>query len=106
LAGATLGGRPLADWSMREALSQVMSAEGYRFVNEGFGYDSGVVGFNVADALPYMLGAGHPGLKAVVPEAAWTKSLKSYPRVSSHAVARSHSTTSFSPSSSTMAPSG
>ena len=69
LAGATLGGRPLADWSMRDALSQVLSAEGYRFVNEAFGYDSGVVGFNVADALPYMLGAGHPGLKAIVPEA-------------------------------------
>jgi monoamine oxidase len=69
LAGATFGGRPLADWSMREALSQVLSADGYRFVNEAFGYDSGVVGFNVADALPYMLGAGHPGLKAIVPDA-------------------------------------
>lgn len=69
LAGATFGGRPLADWSMRDALSQVLSAEGYRFLNDAFGYDSGVVGFNVADALPYMLGAGHPGLKAIVPDA-------------------------------------
>ena len=69
LAGAMFGGRPLADWSMRDALSEVLSTEGYRFVNEAFGYDSGVVGFNVADALPYMLGAGHPGLKAHVPDA-------------------------------------
>ena len=61
-------GRALRDWTIGEALASVLSAEGHRFVSDAFGYDSGNVGQNAADAIPYFLGAGHPSGEARSPD--------------------------------------
>jgi monoamine oxidase len=44
--------RPLTDWAIGEALASVLSPAGHRFVNDAFGYDSGLRGQNAADAIP------------------------------------------------------
>ncbi|HLQ48674.1 MAG TPA: FAD-dependent oxidoreductase, partial [Candidatus Dormibacteraeota bacterium] len=62
-------GRPLADWAIGEALASVLSPAGHRFVNDAFGYDSGLRGQNAADAIPYLLGAGDPSGEARTPDA-------------------------------------
>lgn len=61
-------GHPLVDWSIGDALSSVLSPEGHRLVIDAFGYDSGLRGFNAGDSIPYMLGSGHPGMQARVPD--------------------------------------
>src|SRR5262245_12317807 len=61
-------GRPVTDWPMSEALTSVLGAEGYRFVADSFGYDSGLRSFNVADAIEYVLGGGDPSARAVTPD--------------------------------------
>ncbi|MEA2576531.1 MAG: hypothetical protein QOD78_119, partial [Chloroflexota bacterium] len=61
-------GRALTDWTIGDALASVLSAEGHRFVSDAFGYDSGNVGQNAADAIPYFLGAGHPSGEARSPD--------------------------------------
>jgi lysine 2-monooxygenase len=62
-------GRPLTDWAIGEALASVLSPAGHRFVNDAFGYDSGLRGQNAADAIPYLLGAGDPSGEARTPDA-------------------------------------
>jgi monoamine oxidase len=61
--------RPLTDWAIGEALASVLSPAGHRFVNDAFGYDSGLRGQNAADAIPYLLGAGDPSGEARTPDA-------------------------------------
>lgn len=48
-------GRPLRDWSLREALAAVLSEEGHRYVVDGFGYATGLADRNAADAIPWVL---------------------------------------------------
>ena len=62
-------GRTLTDWAIGPALASVLSPEGHRFVNDAFGYDSGLRGQNAADAIPYLLGAGDPSGEARTPDA-------------------------------------
>lgn len=62
-------GRPLSDWAIGTAMASVLSPEGHRFVNDAFGYDSGLRGQNAADAIPYLLGAGDPSGEARTPDA-------------------------------------
>ena len=47
-------GRPVIDWSIGEALTTVLSPEGYRFVADAFGYDA------VASVQPRRRNAVHP----------------------------------------------
>ena len=61
-------GRPLADWSIGDALASVFSPEVHRFVTDAFGYDSGLRGLNAGDAIPYLLGAGDPSGQARTPD--------------------------------------
>jgi monoamine oxidase len=67
-AGHRYLGRPLTDWPMAEALTSVLGPEGYRFVADSFGYDSGLRPFNVGDAIEYVLGGGDPSARAVTPD--------------------------------------
>ena len=60
-------GRPLADWSIGEAISTILSPRGHQFVADAFGYDSGLRPFNVVDAIPYLLGGGNPIAEARTP---------------------------------------
>ncbi|MEA2608456.1 MAG: hypothetical protein QOJ75_699 [Chloroflexota bacterium] len=60
--------RPLRDWAIGDALADVLSASAHRFVNDAFGYDSGLRGQNAADAIPYLLGAGDPSAVARTPD--------------------------------------
>ena len=64
---ATLGGRPLTDWSISEAVATILSPEGHRFATDSFGYDSGIRPHNAADAIQYVLGTGYPSGEARVP---------------------------------------
>jgi hypothetical protein len=61
------GDRPLADWSIGEALASVLSPDAHRFVTDAFGYDSGLTGFNAADAIPYLLGGNDPNATSRTP---------------------------------------
>jgi lysine 2-monooxygenase len=61
-------GRPLTDWTIAEALGTILSPEGYRFVADAFGYDSGLRAFNAADAIEYVLGGGDPSAVARTPD--------------------------------------
>ena len=51
-------GRAVIDWSIGEALTTVLSREGYQFVADAFGYDAGPRAFNLADGMQYILGGG------------------------------------------------
>jgi lysine 2-monooxygenase len=62
------GDRRLMDWAIGDAFASVLSPEGHRFVNDAFGYDSGLRGQNAADAIPYLLGAGDPSGEARTPD--------------------------------------
>jgi lysine 2-monooxygenase len=61
-------GRPLTDWSIGDALESELGPEGHRFVNDAFGYDSGMRAFNVGDAMQYLLGGGDPSAEARTPD--------------------------------------
>jgi monoamine oxidase len=67
-AGHRYQGRPLTAWPMGDALTSVLGPEGYCYVADSFGYDSGLRPFNVADAIEYLLGGGDPSARAVTPD--------------------------------------
>lgn len=48
-------GRPLRDWSLREALATVLSAEAHRYLVDAFGYEDVLSDRNAADAIPWIL---------------------------------------------------
>jgi monoamine oxidase len=60
--------RPLADWSIGEAIGSILSPEGRRYVTDSFGYDSGIRAFNIVDAIPFLLGGGNPNAEARTPD--------------------------------------
>ncbi len=60
-------GRPVIDWSIAEAMTTVLSPEGYRFVMDAFGYDTPRA-FNVADGMQYILGGGRGTGEARTPD--------------------------------------
>ena len=66
-------GRPVIDWSIAEAMTTVLSPEGYRFVMDAFGYDTPRA-FNVADGMQYILGGGRGTARREPPTRAWTRS--------------------------------
>jgi monoamine oxidase len=59
--------RPLADWSIGDALASVLSSGAHRLVTDAFGYDSGLRAQNAADAIPYLLGSGDPHAVSLTP---------------------------------------
>ena len=61
-------GRPVVEWSIAEALTTVLGPEGYRFVADAFGYDSGPRAFNLADGMEYILGGGRGHGEARTPD--------------------------------------
>jgi monoamine oxidase len=66
-ATQTFGGRPLADWSIGEAVATILSPAGHRFATDAFGYDSGIRPHNAGDAIQYLMGTGYPSGAARVP---------------------------------------
>jgi lysine 2-monooxygenase len=61
-------GRPLTDWTIGDALESGLGREGHRFVNDAFGYDSGMRAFNLGDAMEHLLGGGDPSAEARTPD--------------------------------------
>ena len=60
-------GRPVIEWSIEEAMTTVLSPDGYRFVMDAFGYDTPRA-FNVADGMQYILGGGRGTGEARTPD--------------------------------------
>jgi lysine 2-monooxygenase len=48
-------GRPLREWSLRDALATVLTEEAHRFLVDGFGYADVLADRNAADAIPWIL---------------------------------------------------
>jgi monoamine oxidase len=53
-------GRLLSDWTMRDALLSVLSAEAYALTVDWLGYSAIVGTRNAADAIPYVIGESRP----------------------------------------------
>jgi monoamine oxidase len=53
-------GRPLYEWTCRDALLAVMSAEAYRLIVDSIGYSAIVGTRNAADAIPYVVAEMKP----------------------------------------------
>lgn len=66
-AKASFAGRPLTDWSIHDAVAEVLSPYGHTFATDTFGYDSGIHPHNAADAIQYVMGTGYPSGRARVP---------------------------------------
>jgi monoamine oxidase len=65
--------RPLIDWSLSDVLATIRSPVGHRFVQDAFGYDSGLRPHNAADAIQFLLGGNDPTTEARVPVAGMTE---------------------------------
>jgi monoamine oxidase len=56
----TYNGRPLRNWNLAEVLATVLTEEGYRYVLDGFGYETLLGERNAADAIPWVLIEARP----------------------------------------------
>jgi len=61
-------GRRLSDWSIGEALQTVLSPEGWQYVRDAFGYDSGIRAFNAPDFIEFLGAGGDPTAEARTPD--------------------------------------
>ena len=60
--------RRVTDWAIGEALETVLGAEGRRFVNDAFGYDSGMRAFCAPDLVEFLFQGGDPAAEARTPD--------------------------------------
>jgi lysine 2-monooxygenase len=68
-AGGRLFGRPVTDWSIGEALQRILGDEARRFVNDAFGYDSGLRAFCAPDLVEFLFAGDDPRAEARTPDA-------------------------------------
>jgi monoamine oxidase len=61
-------GRRLTDWSIGDVLQSLLSAEGWRYVQDAFGYDSGIRAFNAIDFIEFLQSGGDPTAVARTPD--------------------------------------
>jgi monoamine oxidase len=61
-------GRRVTDWSIGDALRSSLSAEGWRYVRDAFGYDSGIRAFNATDFIEFLRSGGDPTAVARTPD--------------------------------------
>jgi phytoene dehydrogenase-like protein len=66
-AGEYLG-RRVSDWSIGEVLRGSLSADGWRYVHDAFGYDSGIRAFNATDFIEFLQAGGDPTAVARTPD--------------------------------------
>jgi lysine 2-monooxygenase len=66
-AGEYLG-RRVTDWSIGEVLRDILSVEGWRYVRDAFGYDSGIRAFNATDFIEFLQSGGDPTAVAKTPD--------------------------------------
>jgi monoamine oxidase len=69
-------GRRVTDWSMGDALRSSLSADGWRYVRDAFGYDSGIRAFNATDLIEFLRSGGDPTAVARTPD----RGMESIPR--------------------------
>jgi monoamine oxidase len=62
-------GRPVIDWAIGDALEAFLGSEGHRFVNDVFGYDSGMRAFCAPDLVEFLSDGGDPTAEARTPDA-------------------------------------
>ena len=61
-------GRPVTDWSIGEVLQRSLSADGWAYVRDAFGYDSGIRAFNATDFIEFLRSGGDPTAVARTPD--------------------------------------
>ena len=61
-------GRRVTDWSIGEVLRTSLSAEGWSYVRDAFGYDSGIRAFNATDFIEFLQSGGDPTAVAMTPD--------------------------------------
>src|SRR4029079_14407093 len=67
-ATGTLFERPVTGWAIGEVLEKHLGPEGRRFVNDVFGYDSGMRAFNAPDLVEFLYDGGDPAAQARTPD--------------------------------------
>lgn len=66
-AGKYLG-RRVTDWPIGEVLRDRLSADGWKYVRDAFGYDSGIRAFNATDFIEFLQSGGDPTAIATTPD--------------------------------------
>ena len=61
-------GRPVTDWSIGDVLRGSLSADGWAYVQDAFGYDSGIRAFNATDFIEFLHSGGDPTSVARTPD--------------------------------------
>jgi monoamine oxidase len=59
--------RPVTEWTIGEALDDILGTEGRRFVTDAFGYDSGMRAFCAPDLVEFLFHGGDPAEQALTP---------------------------------------
>ena len=59
----------MTDWSIGEALETILGGEARRFVNDAFGYDSGLRAFCAPDLVEFLFAGDDPRAEARTPDA-------------------------------------
>ena len=60
--------RPVTDWPIGEAFEAIVGREGYSYLKDAFGYDSGMRAFNAPDFVEFVFGGGDPSGEARTPD--------------------------------------